>query len=101
MYISNLTHFLDEQGNIPNQMPKEARELASIFALVVDSTTKNHSITLTPTEIRCFNKGCHGTIDSALSRANGEIRWHCSDCENEGVISNWLWTKWNNLEKAL
>lgn len=92
-----MQHFLDEQGNIPKQMPNETRELASFFTLVVDLTTKSYSITLTPTEIRCFNKGCQGTINSALSRANGEIRWHCSDCENEGVINHWKQTKWNNL----
>jgi hypothetical protein len=28
MYISQMPHFLDEKGNIPKQMPKEARELA-------------------------------------------------------------------------
>ena len=97
MYISNMTHFLDDQGNIPKQMPKEARELASFLALVVDSTTKTSPITLTATEIRCFNKSCHGTIHSALSRAKGEIRWHCPVCENEGVISHWQGTKWNNM----
>ena len=40
MYISNMQHFLDKTPNIPKQMPKEARELASFMALVVDSTTK-------------------------------------------------------------
>jgi len=40
MYISNMQHFLDETGNILKQMPKEARELASFMALVVDTTTK-------------------------------------------------------------
>ncbi|MGC1390887.1 MAG: hypothetical protein WA816_07600 [Bacteroidales bacterium] len=24
MYVSNMVHFLDEKGNIPKQMPKEA-----------------------------------------------------------------------------
>jgi hypothetical protein len=57
MYITNLTHFLDETGNIPKQMPKEARELASFFALVVDTATKKNPTTLTSTDIRCFNKG--------------------------------------------
>jgi hypothetical protein len=36
MYISNMLHFLDDQGNIPKQMPKEARELAGFHALVVN-----------------------------------------------------------------
>jgi hypothetical protein len=55
MYISNMLHFLDESGDIPKQMPKEARELASFMALVVDSTTKTLPSSLTSTDIRCFN----------------------------------------------
>jgi len=43
MYISNLTHSLDEQGNIPKQIPKEAREMANFLALVVDATTKTNA----------------------------------------------------------
>jgi len=35
-----MPHFLDDKGNIPTEMPKEARELASFLALVVDATTK-------------------------------------------------------------
>ena len=39
MYITQMPHFLDETGNIPKQMQKEARELGSFMALVVDTTT--------------------------------------------------------------
>lgn len=27
---------------------------------------------------------------------NEEIHWYCPDCENEGVISEWGKTKWDN-----
>ena len=61
-----MQHFLDEQGNIPTQMPKEARELPNFLALVVDETTNSMPMTLTETGIRCFNKGCHGQIKSSI-----------------------------------
>ena len=96
MYISNLTHFLDKTGNIPMQMPKEARELASFLALVVDAATKKNPTTLTPTDIRCFNKGCYGLIKVSIRSDNKEIRWYCPECENEGVISGWQGSKWDN-----
>jgi hypothetical protein len=99
MYVSNMTHFLDDQGNIPKQMPKEARELANFLALVVDVITKSMSLTLSATDIRCFSKGCHGIIKSAFRPANGEIHWYCPVCENEGVISHWEGTKWDNRNK--
>ena len=91
-----MPHFLDETGNIPKQMPKEARELASFLALVVDATTKNTPFTLTQTDIRCFEKGCHGLIKSEVLKANSEIHWRCSKCPNEGRISGWQKTKWDN-----
>ena len=84
-----MTHFPDEQGNIPTKMPREARELPSFMALVVDATTKLLPSTLTSTEIRYFKKGCHGLIKSAMSPDGKEIHWYCPECENEGVISEW------------
>ena len=96
MYISNMSHFLDETGNIPKQMPMEARELASFFALVIDATTKIIPAKLTPTNLRCFEKGCQGTIRIEFLRSTNEIHWMCSRCDNEGRISHWQGTKWDN-----
>lgn len=91
-----MQHFLDETGNIPKEMPKESREFASFISLVVDTTTQNNHQTLTSTDIRCFQKGCNGNIKTALRLKTDEINWFCPDCENEGVISNWQKTKWDN-----
>ena len=91
-----MNHFLDEKGNIPKEMPKEARELVCFFVLVIDTTTKSNPSSLTSTEIRCFKKGCHGMIKTALRSDTEEIHWYCPVCENEGVISNWQGTKWDN-----
>ena len=91
-----MQHFLDESGNIPKQMPKEARELASFMALVVDTTTKSCPSILTQTDIRCFKKKCEGLIKSEILGKNDEIHWKCSKCQNEGIISGWKLTKWDN-----
>lgn len=94
MYISNLTHFLDDSGNIPKEMPKEAREMAGFLALVVDVTTQKN--TLSDKETRCFIKGCDGKIISEFSSDKKEILWKCSKCDNAGRISFWQNTKWDN-----
>ena len=94
-----MQHFLDEQGNIPKQMTKEARELASFFALVIDITTNTLPATLISTDIRCFEKGCNGSIKSELVGLKGKIHWKCSKCPNEGVINHWQKTKWDNISK--
>jgi len=81
MYITNMTHFLDKQGNIPREMPTEARELASFLALVVDATTKTMSSILTSTEIRCFKKKFEGLIKSEILGKRDDIHWVCSKCK--------------------
>lgn len=93
-----MQHFLDESGNIPKQIPKGARELASFMALVDDTTTKTNPLTLTTTDISCFKKGCHGMIKTAMMPLSSEIHWYCPVCENDGVISEWQKTKWDNRE---
>ncbi len=55
MYISDLTHFLDESGNIAKEMQKEDKELASFLALIVDAATKYSPNTKIP-GIRCAMK---------------------------------------------
>jgi len=91
-----MTHFLNEKGNIPIEMPAEARELASFLAMVVDLTTQNPKTKLAPSTLRCFNKGCHGLVYTALTPNQKEIHWYCPECKEEGVISNWQGTKWDN-----
>ena len=77
-------------------MPKQARELASFMALVVDATTKKIPFTLSKTDIRCFKKKCEGLIKSEVLKENNDIHWKCSKCDNEGMISEWKLTKWDN-----
>ncbi len=91
-----MPHFLDETGNIPKQMPREARELGSFMALVVDTTTISCPKTLTLTDIRCFKKKCEGLIKSEITDKNDDVHWVCSKCPNEGLISKWQNTKWDN-----
>lgn len=96
MYITTMTHFLNEDGNIPKQMPKEARELASFLALVIDETTKEINMKIIPTNIRCFHKRCDGLIQSEFLKESNEIHWLCSKCQNEGIINSWQKTQWDN-----
>ena len=91
-----MTHFLDESGNIAQVMPDEARELAGFFALVVDKATTKLPRRLSSTDIRCFEKGCEGTTRIEIIHSGNEIYWTCSRCENEGNISHWQGTKWDN-----
>jgi hypothetical protein len=74
--------------------------MASFLALVVDATTKKIFTTLTSAEIRCFEKRCDMLIKSELLRTTNEIHWLFSKCANEGKISGWQKTKWDNRQWA-
>ncbi len=94
MYITNFQHFPDKNGNIPKDMPKEARELANFLALLIDDATTNDYDS--EPEIRCIENNCPGLIVPTLIEEYNEIYWVCTHCKTSGVISNWRGTKWDN-----
>jgi hypothetical protein len=96
MYITNIQHLLDASVKMQKEMPKEVRDLIGFLKLVINTTTKILPHTLTTTDIPCFRKSCDGLIKTALRLSNEEIHWYCPKCENEGIISGWQGTKWDN-----
>jgi hypothetical protein len=101
MYITNIRHLLDASVKMPEEMPKEVRELIGFLILVIDKTTVELPHTLTKTEIPCFKKGCSGLIKTSFRPDTEEIHWYCPDCEEEGMISGWQKTQWDNSTHAL
>lgn len=97
MYITNLTHFLTDRGDIPKEMPQESRELASFLTLIIEETTDFESDAWGfETQIRCNQTNCQGRIHSRLLiEEDHEIYWWCPECRNEGIISEWEGTKWD------
>jgi len=85
--MSNRQKVNDKTGDIPKTIPKQAREISAFFSLVLDETFEKLPTELTPTTIRCFRKGCFGTISSAIDLDNNEIHWKCSECVNSGTIN--------------
>jgi hypothetical protein len=96
MYITNIQHLIDASAKMPEDMPEEARELIEFLKLVIDATTKTLPHSLTATDVICFKKGCSGIIKSAFRPDTEEIHWYCPDCENDGLISGWQKTEWDN-----
>ncbi|HRY31551.1 MAG TPA: hypothetical protein P5531_01130 [Bacteroidales bacterium] len=94
MYITNMSHFLDDEGKTPRNAPKEARELAGFLLLVIDSYTRKYSGD--KQEIRCFTKNCRGVINVGRSILYDEIHWNCPECNVCGKISEWRGTAGEN-----
>jgi hypothetical protein len=99
MFVTNLQHFLDDNGSIPQDIPKEAKEFAYFLALLVDYATSGNDDS--PLQIRCNKMKCHGFVIPIITEESEEIYWKCSECRNEGVISNWRGIKWDNMNHKI
>lgn len=52
-YITDITHFLDEAGEMPADLPQPAASLASFLVLIIDATTKTGSSDFDEIGLRC------------------------------------------------
>lgn len=87
VYITDATHFLDDNGAIgPQSGP--GRKMADFFGTVIVAAT------LRGAEVKpaCFK--CSGVVETH-SPAGKVIEWLCSECGESGRISNWEGTLWD------
>ena len=97
-YVTDLRHYLDDDGEIVSDMPAEARQLASFLALIVDGASSVVSSKAYELSLRCRSAGCPGQI-LAHRESSDEIVWHCTTCDQNGVIRNWSGTKWDHSQQ--
>lgn len=92
-WITQLRHFLNEQGEFPEELPAPARKLAMFFAKIVETTTAGERGV-----VRCRRRPnrspCPGRIEAALDGV-AEIRWNCPVCGDCGVLSGFAGTQWD------
>jgi len=93
MYITELTHFLDEKGAIgPKSGP--ARRLAEFLGRVVAAASAPSVIAGDGIgECRC-NKCKKGFVIAQIA-PDDAIEWFCETCDHDGRISNWRRSFWD------
>ena len=95
-WITDLRHFLDEDGNIP-EIPKPARRIAEYLGGIVKAVTTRQDGELA-TGVRCRrwprHKRCPGEIIAFIDEQHC-ISWSCPVCMDNGVISGWKGTIWD------
>ena len=88
MLVADLHHFLD----LPEDVPGPARRLAEQLGNIVRAATAGDAgpawETALPCSRRPARRACPGRVIVARP-PDGPIRWQCSACGDEGVISNW------------
>ena len=73
MYITNINHFLDENGNIAAGMNDSGRKMASFLAMIIDHSTSQQEEEMTDIDIRCNKRGCRGSILAEVNRPENTI----------------------------
>jgi hypothetical protein len=89
MLVTDLHHFLDP----PEDTPGPARRLAEHLSNIVRAATAGDAGTAWESALPCrrrpANRRCPGRMIVLRTELGAPIRWQCSACDDEGVISNW------------
>ncbi len=90
-FMTDLTHFLDENGQLPAQMTPEAREMAHklieiITALVTNPEKARDGVA---TGVSCLSDHCNALVTGSLKSINDPVTWFCPECKSRGEIRNW------------
>jgi len=99
-WISDIRHFLDADGRIPDDLPGPALRLAYYFGSIVEAVTLHEKRQIVNTGIRCRRrpgrKRCPGEVLALIDEKNNSaINWQCPMCNNNGIISGWQGTFWD------
>ena len=89
MFVTDLHHFLD----LPPGTPGPARRLAGHLSNIVRAATAGDAGTTWESALPCRrrpgNRRCPGRMIVLRTEPPVPIRWQCSVCADEGIISNW------------
>lgn len=89
VFVSDLRHFLD----MPDDVPSPARRMAEHLSLLVRAATAGDAgvawLTALPCRRRPGRRPCPGHLAVLRTDIPASVRWQCSSCGDEGVISGW------------
>lgn len=97
-WITDITHFLDEHGELIKE-PLAAAKMAEYFAAIIVMATYIEPDFPEKYQVYCRRKPkrkpCLGEIGAYVHPESDEVLWKCLKCGDEGAISNWQGTIWD------
>jgi hypothetical protein len=97
-WVTDLTHFLDEEGDI-TPISGPAWRLAEYFTSIVAMASHPDLILPPQYRVRCRRrpgrKPCSGLIESDLDFETEDIMRWCPICGDNGYIHNWKGSLWD------
>jgi hypothetical protein len=95
-WVTDFTHFLDESGGPHRGIAAPARRLGEYFGAIVAAATSDSDVApQIPCRRRPGRRPCPGVIAHRIL-TDTSIHWACPHCSDNGFISNWQGTAWDN-----
>jgi hypothetical protein len=102
-FITDLRHFLDDDGFLPEDIPGPALNLALFLGSIVGWATSHkggrNELTNVPCRRSPARRRCLGTIRARLDPDGETIIWQCPICGDNGTIRGWEDTLWDRRSK--
>ena len=96
-WVVDLRHYLKPGGALA-EMPGRARRLAEYWTEIVAQASNFDE----PITLRCRRRpgrrACAGTLEIGFDRDFSAIIWCCTVCGDNGVISGWQGSFWDNSD---
>jgi hypothetical protein len=97
-WITDLSDFLDEAGDIISQ-PSKAKTLAEYYSSIVFMVSYPDPEYPAEYSVKCRKrpnrKPCLGKIFGFINPEADDILWMCPKCYERGLISNWRGSMWD------
>lgn len=98
-YFTDLRHFLDDDGRLPDHLPEPALNLALHQGAVVEWMTAVIAEDVEVTNVLCRRRPrrrrCRGRIVARFHPQSDAVEWYCPICDDNGVIEGWAGTPWD------
>ena len=102
--VTDLRHFLDEDGQLPDELPGPALRLVRHHGAIVEWVTIWNLYAPNPTNVACRRRPgrtpCPGTIVAGTADDSDAIVWICPECRDQGWIGGWQGTPWDRTDEA-
>lgn len=93
-WITNITHFPKPQA-LSKRMPRALIQTTLQFGSIVRTAAQGAANGTEP------KHGCGGKIDVKVDDGNDKIIWRCTSCDDNGEISHWRGSGWENIPEEV